>query len=1320
VRGDPGVDAGALRDLNFDSLISSYVDMPRFVRREWWAGEITAGLSDPGCTFLLLTAEQGAGKTALMAQLARDNPHWQRYFLRRDQQQPLADTSARAVFLRLGFQLATARPELFPPPGEIVVEQRIGTVSSSGRVTGIEVQKLLASPFRKVAFEAHQQITKAKGQVVGVHIGQWVADVEFVPISDLAAMALLDPLTLMLAEQDDEDEQDDEEVIVLLDAMDEAAGGSSEETILDWLAAAPDLPGNLKIVVTSRPNPQVDAFAARQCDRVRRLTFDPGDARVQGELRGYARNLAAAGPTRTALVKAGRTAEDFVRESLSRAEGNIGYLAAIGRTVDQAASQPEFQADLESLIVGRNLPARLRGLYTYFLRQLRARTSGREIGVEDPESGRRVYLDLWSEIYQPLLEVFATAFDDLGADELTGLTGTRASPSELNIALGRLAHLLDNDRGRYRFHHATIAEFLTDPVTARDPATVDLAVDAIAVYRRIGRNLARMVCGAEPALALPGLRRYALTFAPAYLMRASQGGTAEDSQPRDDLRGLLTDLAFTESKVGEIGVQAALADLAGAGQLLGGDDGAVRQIHSVLAGEAGDLQADQKGDPYPLGNSYFGNREGDFGRVDRFHAPWLTHAGFVLHQLLNGAISAGDTGLADTARRELLRRRLPHLELQWAVTALPPRIFDFGPRDGHLTARVITVSADGRWVLTQEKTVTWREDLASHLTVWDTETGERSTISMTTADINAIWAVTADGAIAVSGTSQGQITVWHLRDVPRGDLPVRREVLQQRQGKRSASRGITALALAGNGAWVAAADKTGDLRVWHLAAGTPGSRCLRGSENSMIVGMAVLSGDRGVGYVTRDGHVGIWELDGPPLIVGVALGGDGSIALSPDGQLAAVGSGSKVSVIDLRSPGDGKILTVPDSDLAWETDGGPVSLAILPGSLAMAGIYSNNPGLFGGMGQSIGSRIVVWEPGSGQVLADYALDRGWSRGCLASRAPRAFAAGSDGTLVGWRLDQAQHGQKPHAGTVTSVAVAEQGDRAVSVAGDEARVRIWHLGGVPSSEWLSRSDGPPGYGERCVALSADGTRAVSGSNGGTITVWELSTGHASVSGGGSGSWGNPRPDPLWVMAVAISADGRRMVSNRTREDELVLSDLADKTFIDRFKGFRLRHLAMTPDLRYGIGGGDQPAWWDLPEHRCTLLPTPTQGQAGVGPVEPVPVTAVAITPDGARGAVGYADGAVWLWELQDGPREAGQVSAHAMGVHGLAFLAGGTQFVSASGDRTVAVWETDTGRELARTAFPAPLRCLAASAEQVLVGDAVGGVHYCRWHGLTSG
>src|SRR5207344_2707268 len=54
----------------------------------------------------------------------------------------------------------------------------------------------------------------------------------------------------------------------------------------------------------------------------------------------------------------------------------------------------------------------------------------------------------------------------------------------------------------------------------------------------------------------------------------------------------------------------------------------------------------------------------------------------------------------------------------------------------------------------------------------------------------------------------------------------------------------------------------------------------------------------------------------------------------------------------------------------------------------------------------------------------------------------------------------------------------------------------------------------------VAISADGTRAVSGGDDGTVKVWDLTTGTATATlEGHTGS----------VWGVAISADGTRAVS-----------------------------------------------------------------------------------------------------------------------------------------------------------------------------------------------
>ena len=110
---DPQAQLG--NQLFFDAFVRGYVEQNprRFVRRDWLAEELDGKLHEPGKRFVLLTAEPGAGKSAFMAQLARDHPDWLRYFIRRDQREVLADVSARSLLLRVGYQLAAFHPELF-------------------------------------------------------------------------------------------------------------------------------------------------------------------------------------------------------------------------------------------------------------------------------------------------------------------------------------------------------------------------------------------------------------------------------------------------------------------------------------------------------------------------------------------------------------------------------------------------------------------------------------------------------------------------------------------------------------------------------------------------------------------------------------------------------------------------------------------------------------------------------------------------------------------------------------------------------------------------------------------------------------------------------------------------------------------------------------------------------------------------------------------------------------------------------------------------------------------------------------------------------
>jgi hypothetical protein len=79
-----------------------------FADRPWLKNQIESTIADDEGRFLLLTVEQGAGKTALMAWLADLHPEWPRYFVRRDSQTPLLSGDAWLFVFGIGQQLGPA------------------------------------------------------------------------------------------------------------------------------------------------------------------------------------------------------------------------------------------------------------------------------------------------------------------------------------------------------------------------------------------------------------------------------------------------------------------------------------------------------------------------------------------------------------------------------------------------------------------------------------------------------------------------------------------------------------------------------------------------------------------------------------------------------------------------------------------------------------------------------------------------------------------------------------------------------------------------------------------------------------------------------------------------------------------------------------------------------------------------------------------------------------------------------------------------------------------------------------------------------------
>ncbi len=244
--------------------------------------------------------------------------------------------------------------------------------------------------------------------------------------------------------------------------------------------------------------------------------------------------------------------------------------------------------------------------------------------------------------------------------------------------------------------------------------------------------------------------------------------------------------------------------------------------------------------------------------------------------------------------------------------------------------------------------------------------------------------------------------------------------------------------------------------------------------------------------------------------------------------------------------------------------------------------------------------------------------------------------------------------KGHTHVVEAVALSADGKRAVS-GSDDKTVRVWDLEGNQPPRVLE------GHMDRvkAAALSSDGRRAVSGSWDETVRVWDL-----------EGS----RPPRLLkgqkgaVRAVALSADGGCAASGSDDKVVLVwnLSGSNWPTCVLEGHTDRVTAVALSSNGNLAVSGSDDCTVrvWDLEGKR---RPRVLAGHSG-------PVFAVALSGDGKRAASGSWDHIVRVWDLE-GSRRCRRLRGHTSTVHAVALSADGKLAVS-GGDNTVRVWDVE--------------------------------------------
>eukprot|EP00741_Cyanophora_paradoxa_P005080 tig00000851_g4922.t1 len=284
----------------------------------------------------------------------------------------------------------------------------------------------------------------------------------------------------------------------------------------------------------------------------------------------------------------------------------------------------------------------------------------------------------------------------------------------------------------------------------------------------------------------------------------------------------------------------------------------------------------------------------------------------------------------------------------------------------------------------------------------------------------------------------------------------------------------------------------------------------------------------------------------------------------------------------------------------------------------------------------------------------------------------------------------------HTDEVTSVAVLADGKRIVSGSIDKS-VRVWD---AETGAELLQLQGHTST-VTSVAVSADGKRIVSGSHDNSVRVWDAETGETVLQLQGEGPTDR-------VSSVALSPDGKRIVSgshdnsvwvlNAETGEESKLVQLQRKSGRDLFSS-----VAMSADGKWIVSGSHDNSVrvWntetgaklvELQGHKRWI--TSVAVSAGVGALTGARRRGA---QDGKRIVSGSGNKAVRVWDAVTGETVL-LLRGHTDAVTSVALSAvrmrkgeagagqpggraDGKQIVSGSRDRSVRVWDAETGAEL---------------------------------------
>ena len=248
----------------------------------------------------------------------------------------------------------------------------------------------------------------------------------------------------------------------------------------------------------------------------------------------------------------------------------------------------------------------------------------------------------------------------------------------------------------------------------------------------------------------------------------------------------------------------------------------------------------------------------------------------------------------------------------------------------------------------------------------------------------------------------------------------------------------------------------------------------------------------------------------------------------------------------------------------------------------------------------------------------------------------------------------------HSNRITSVAFALDGATLLTGSND-GTVRLWD---TETGAEIRRLEGHKG-GVLSVAFAPDGATLLTGGDDGTARLWDTETG-AEIRCFEGHTRG--------VTSVAFAPDGATLLTGGY-DGTARLWDIETSAEIHRLEGHKSRVLSVVfaPDDATLLTGGEDGTvrlWNAVTGAEIRRF----EGHGGL-------ILSIAFTPDGAT-LITSSDGAARLWSTQTGA-EIRRFEGHGESTLSVAFAPNGAMLLTGNHDGTARLWNAETGAEICR-------------------------------------